>query len=262
MTPPAAAPRAAPVASLPMYQRAELADAHARYWALIRRGLTERGIESPVELSQQRDEFSTWLDPALVLSQTCGMPYRTRLHGSVTLIGTPNFEVEGCPPGYYRSMFIVRADDLRTKVEDFTSSTFAYNQDHSQSGFAAAYNHVTKLGFWFSDRLHAGQHLESARAVSDGRADIAALDAVTWRLIERHEHFASTLKVIGATEPTPGLPYISRAGVNARLVFDAVAQAIDDLRQPDRHALGIVGLVAIPSDQYHNVPNPPPDALI
>lgn len=245
------------IASLPMYQRPELAAAHARYWALIRSELRGAGIESPAQLSQDADEFTTWNDPTLVLSQTCGMPFRNSLHGRVTLIGTPDFALDGCDPGFGRSAFVVRHDDPRTSIEDFSKAIFAYNQNHSQSGYCSPYHHVAALGFWFERRVHSGQHLESARAVADGRADIASLDAVTWRLIERYEPFAPNLRVIDWTQPTPGLPYISRAGAAAETIFSAVEAALAELRDEDRAALGIRGLVRLPQEIYLAVENPP-----
>lgn len=247
------------IASLPMYARPELDAAHRRYWKLIRDGLASVGLESPLELSQQTEEFETWNDPTLVLSQTCGMPYRNSLYGKVTLIGAPDHGVEGCDPGWGRSAFVARRDDPRRSVEEFADSVFSYNQNHSQSGYSAPYQHVSELGFWFGQRYHSGQHLDSARAVVDRRADIASIDAVTWRFIERYEPLAHDLKVIGHTKPNPGLPYISSAQASRQLIFDAVADAIDRLSYSDRNELCIFGLVDIGADVYLNVPNPPAD---
>lgn len=246
------------IASLPMYHRRELEPAHNRYWALIRHELTAVGIDSPVTLSQNGDEQQTWTDPALVLSQTCGMPYRNSLHDVVTLIGTPDFAVDGCEPGYYRSAIVVRKEDRRRAFADFESAVFAYNQTQSQSGYAAPFHHAAAMGFWFEKFLHTGQHLASARAVADGVADIASLDAVSWRLMQRYEPFAGKLSSLDWTAPTPGLPYISASGADRRAMFDAVARAIASLTGGDRELLGIVGLVAIPSTTYTEIPNPPP----
>jgi hypothetical protein len=99
------------IASLMMYARPELDPALGRYWQLIRRALAERGIDAPPALSNDAEEFAVWEAPDLVLSQTCGMPYRLRLHGSVSLIGTPDFGIEGCDPGYYRSAVVVGPRD-------------------------------------------------------------------------------------------------------------------------------------------------------
>ncbi len=244
------------IASLMMYARSELTDAHDRYWQLIRRALAEHDIESPETLAQNADEFEVWKAPNLVLSQTCGMPYRLWLHDKVTLIGTPDFGVDGCPPGYYRSALVVRADDPRKRVEEFEKSVFAYNQSFSQSGYAAPYNHLASKGIWFENQLQTGGHVLSARAVADGKADIAALDAVSWRLMQRYEDFTTKLSVLDWTEPTPGLPYIAAKGVDKRAIFDAVSAAIAKLSPEDKTILGIRRLIDIPSQDYLDIPNP------
>lgn len=246
------------IANLMMYARPELTEAHDQYWRLIRSELAARGIDSPENLAQEADEFRVWTAPDLVLSQTCGMPYRLWLHDKVTLIGTPDFGLEGCPPGYYRSALVVRADDARIGVQDFAQSVFAYNQTFSQSGYAAPYNHLKPRGVWFENQVQSHGHLMSARAVAEGRADIAALDAVSWSLMQRYEDFARKLRVLDWTAPTPGLPYIAAAGADRQATFDAVAAAIAGLEDETRSALGLHGLVDIPSEAYLSIPNPDP----
>ena len=134
------------IASLMMYLRPETAEAHARYWALICEELAARGIAAPETLNNKAEESTVWNAPDLTLSQTCGMPYRLWLHDHVTLIGTPDFGVEGCPPGYYNSVFVVRANDPRETIADFRRARFAYNQSFSQSGYAAPYAHCMAQG--------------------------------------------------------------------------------------------------------------------
>lgn len=244
------------IANLMMYHRPELVGAHNRYWQLIRNGLRDAGIESPEELSQDADEFFVWKHPGLVLSQTCGMPYRMWLHDKVELVGTPDFGITGCPPGFYRSALIVRADDPRTSVSAFRNSSFAYNQTFSQSGYAAPFWHMKPLGFWFETRIHTEQHLESAKAVAEARADIASLDAVTWRNIERYEPFVTELRVLEWTTPTPGLPLITALGNDNIVIFEAVKQAIAELEEEDQARLGIRDIVQIPKENYLAIPNP------
>ncbi len=247
------------IASLMMYARPELEGPHQRYWSLIREALAQRGIGSPETLSNTAEEFSVWRSPDLVLSQTCGMPYRLWLHADVGLVGTPDYGLEGCPPGYYRSPIVVRADEDRAGLEDFQDARLAYNVTHSQSGFASIYNTVAPQGFWFDNRVETGGHHASAQAVAEGRADLAALDAVTWALIQRYDGFASQLRVLEWTAPTPGLPYITAATVDTGLVHDAMASAIDMLDNADRADLMLQGLVRIPKETYLAVPNPPPE---
>lgn len=244
------------IANLMMYQRPQLDQAHNRYWALIRKNLNDAGIDSDETMSQDAEEFFVWNNPDLVLSQTCGMPYRTWLHEKVELVGTPDFGINDCPAGYYRSALVVRADDPRTEVAAFKDATFAYNQTFSQSGYAAPYWHVKPLGFWFENRLHTEQHLKSAQAVAEGTADIASLDVVSWCLMETYEPFVADLRVLEWTSPTPGLPLITAKGNNADPIFDAVKSAIDALDQEDKVLLGLRGIVKIAKEEYLKIPNP------
>jgi ABC-type phosphate/phosphonate transport system substrate-binding protein len=245
------------IANLMMYERPQLADAHSRFWQLIRHRLANAGIDSPDTLSQEAEEFSVWLNPELVLSQTCGMPYRLGLHGNVNLVGTPDYGIEGCPAGYYCSPLVVRADDPRNDVRDFKHSVLAFNQSISQSGYTAIYWHARKHDFWFDDTLKTGQHQASAKAVAEGKADIASLDAITWRLIQRYESFAENLRVLEWSDPTPGLPLITALRHNSHDVFAAVSNAINDLDEADKTLLGIKGLIKIPASDYLAVANPP-----
>lgn len=244
------------IANLMMYQRPQLVQEHDCFWQLIRKHLSDAGMDSPKLLSQDAEEFYVWKHPNLVLSQTCGMPYRTWLHDKVQLVGTPDYGLANCPAGFYRSALIVRADDVRTELSAFTDGVFAYNQTFSQSGYAAAFWHLKPKGGWFENRLHTEQHLESARAVATGRADIASLDAVTWRNIETYEPFVSELRVLEWTKPTPGLPLITALGNDADLIFEAVKAAIVELDAQSRSRLGMTSVVRIPKEEYLKVRNP------
>jgi ABC-type phosphate/phosphonate transport system substrate-binding protein len=248
------------IASLMMYARPELRAAHTRFWTLIRARLALAGIDAPATLSQDMDEFEVWKHPQLVLSQTCGMPYRLWLHDLVKLVGTPDYGLAGCPPGYYRSAIVVRGDDRRDELDAFRDAVFAYNQTFSQSGYAAMWQHLKQHGFWFENSLHTEQHISSARAVCDGRADIAALDAVTWRLLQKYEDFSQELRVLDWTVPTPGLPLITGIGRNSNDVFDAFEAAISLLNADDRAMLGVQGIVKIPKEVYFQVGNPPTES--
>lgn len=250
------------IASLMMYQRPQLVEAHGHYWALIRKHLAEAGMDSPAEMSQDAEEFYVWKHPNLVLSQTCGMPYRMWLHDQVQLVGTPDFGLTDCTAGYYRSAIIVRADDPRTDLAAFKDGRFAYNQTFSQSGYAAPFWHLKPYGFWFENLMQTGQHVASARAVATGQADIAAIDAVTWRNIATYEPFAHDLRVLAWTTPTPGLPLITAMGRDADLIFNAVAVAIDELDAQNKALLGIKGIVKIPKEAYLEIRNPDEASLV
>ena len=250
------------IASLPMYDRPELRAETDRYWALIREELAARGIDAPEALRRGDAVLMPhWEDAGLILSQTCGFPYRARLHGRVELVGTPDFGNAGCPPGFYRSVLIAKADDPRGDFAAFDGARIAYNDGLSQSGWAAPINHAAATGIRLLPGVETGSHRASFLAVAEGRAELAAIDALTWSLISEFED-VSSVKVVGATEPTPALPYITAKGRNAVAIYAGVAAAIDRLSPQDRARLRLRGIVAIPAADYLAVPIPPaPDQI-
>jgi len=244
------------IASLGMYDRPETAAANDRLWRAMRAALSARGLPAPSQLNRTTPYMETWQSPDLLFSQTCGLPFRQFLSKHVRLIATPDYGHRACPPGYYRSAFIVRTRDPRVDLPAFCEARFACNEKISQSGWAAAQNHVAELGFRFENTLETGGHVASAAAVAEGHADIAAIDALSWDMIKRYEDFSLELRVLAWTTPTPGLPYITGAEQPVELLFAALSEAIDALDLQDRRTLRLQGLVRIPAADYLAVPNP------
>jgi ABC-type phosphate/phosphonate transport system substrate-binding protein len=118
---------------------------------------------------------------------------------------------------------------------------------------------MAALGLRFTHTRHTGAHRESARAVAAGRADIAAIDAVSWRLIEAHHpEISCRLRVMSHTDPTPGLPLITAKGRDPAPLARAAASAIAALGTAERAALGLAGLAHVPAAAYLAVATPPP----
>ncbi len=241
------------IASLPMYDRPEIAAANDTLWAGIRQALGY----GPQTLDRATPVWDVWQSPDLLMSQTCGFPYRTRLHGKVQLVGVPDYGLAHTPAGHYHSVFVVRHDDM-SELAHYAERTFALNDTLSQSGWIAPQLHARQLGFTFRKTMISGSHRESACAVASGRADIAAIDAVSWRLIQTHDGFANNLRVIGQTRPTPGLPLICARGRDATALFSAFCEAVDHLSPNHRKMLGLRGIVAISPDDYLSMPAPKP----
>ena len=245
------------IAALPMYDWAETAPANDALWCLIRDNLRQVGCDAPDHLTRSINPWAIWTDPRLVLAQTCGMPYRTHLHEKVTLVGTPDYGLTDTPFGHYYSVIVARTDEGR-EVADLACGVLAMNDPLSQSGWAAIHAHADALGLAFNRVDVTGAHRDSARAVAEGRADLAAIDAVTWRLIKGHlPEISGKLRVVDRTAPTPGLPLITALPRDAKPVAEAVETAIADLPEEAREAIGITGLARIPAKTYLAVGNPP-----
>lgn len=230
------------IAFLPMYAVRGAHHHAATLWGCLRDSLRKSGIEAPDQVSTIAPRIDGWLHPDLILGQTCGLPYITRLCDQTELIGTPDYEVEGCAPGFYHSTLVISAADKRQQLSEFFDGTFALNGKDSQSGYGAmmrAAAPFAKAGRFFGRALHTGSHDASMRLVATGRADIAAIDSVTWRMSRQFGSVTAALRSIGTTEPTPGLPFIAAKARWDRRLYDAVRAGVAGLPGVTRQAFGL-----------------------
>lgn len=237
------------IASLPMYQRPELEAPLERFWQAIQDNIKSEGLDAPNALTQSICGVQDWIHPHLVLSQTCGAPFRDHLAGRVQLVGTPDARLFGCDAGYYQSVFIAR--DLITWA-DAISGTWAANEAGSQSGYFAALQSAPSR---LPDPIWSGSHLASISMVASGKANWAAIDAVTWQIACQLEN-THGLTVWHRSVPTPALPYITALRFDAVLVSQGLRRAIKEVSQEDRDLLCVHDLIDIPEAQYLSIPKP------
>ncbi len=235
------------IAALPMYDWPELRSSMDDFWAVVRDGLRARGVAAPEGLSRDVGLMAGWTDPGLVLGQACGLPFVRELGGRVELVGAVDHALDGCPPGWYRSAVVVRADDPRETLAGFRGARLAVNGTDSQSGWGAILHHAAPLaadGRFFGEVLVSGAHAASVPMVAAGRADLAAIDAVSWRYAQGFLPEAWMLRVLMLTDPTPGLPYIAARGTDTRPHAAALAAA------GAVEALGLAGFVRLGAGAY------------
>lgn len=249
------------IASLPMYARASNRAAHDALWALIRDGLRPDGVSAPDQLDYDTDHMVGWARPDLVLGQICNLPYRALFKDKVTVIGAADYGLDGCPPGYYRSVFVVRNNCTATAPKDMAAQRFAFNEPLSQSGFGAPQLWAQAQGFQFQGVAKTGSHRGSIAAVAEGRADIAAIDAHTWWIEQAENPQTAELKVIGHTNATPGMSFITRKGQDPAPYFDAITAAVSALAPEHAVMLGLKAIIALPQTAY-DLPFPPKQAAI
>lgn len=230
------------IASLPMYERKGETLWHDDLWSEIRDRLRATGIDAPDRLTRSGDPWSDWQSNDLLLSQTCGLPYRASLHKHLTLVGAPalwvpdTFEPEDAtlassrptalPPGKYYSVIVARADDTRRDFLDFAGARLAYNDALSQSGWGLMHAHANKQGVTFGSGVLTGSHRASALAVVKGRADIAAIDVATWYGPLKNDRWTSYLKIVDRTALSPALPYVTAFPDLVAPLFDALKGAM------------------------------------
>jgi ABC-type phosphate/phosphonate transport system substrate-binding protein len=242
------------IAAFPMYDRPELAATWDHLWSLFR----EVYNDAPSQLTRDRDVWDIWQSPDLLLAQTCGFPYRSRLKDQVTLIAAPDHGIEEASAGHYRSVIVANKRFEGSELDSLQDATLAFNQPISQSGWAALWRHFEEQGVRIGPRRQSGAHRDSARMVAQGDADYATLDIISWKLMRRYDDFTSDLVVVDMTRPTPALPFISARYQDAGRIRNALQDAVQSLTFGQREELFLHGLVTLPQSSYEAVPNPPP----
>lgn len=237
-------------ASLPMYARPETEDAHNALWTLIRDGLRDRGIAAPDALDQDFHHVAGWGREDLVLGQICNLPYRALFRDRVTVIGSADYDLPEVEAGQYFSQWVIRADDPAQRLEDCGGYRLAYNDPLSQSGWGAAEANAERRGLRLTPHLSTGAHHASMQAVAEGAADLASIDAVTWRMAKRWVPVTDKLRVIGRTDSSPGMTFITRPGQDPTPYFAAIAAAIAELDDAHKATLGLRAIVSLPASAY------------
>jgi ABC-type phosphate/phosphonate transport system substrate-binding protein len=249
------------VAALPMYDFPEIFAANDALWRRIAAALRARGLEGPAELARGRELNEVWRDPGLLFGQTCGYPLMTALREAVVLVATPEYGFPGCDGPDHRSLIVRSAADSRRELAAFRGSVAAINAQDSNSGmnlFRAVIARVAGGRPFFSKVVVTGSHAASLESVAAGRADLAAIDCVTFGLIARlRPTLAAGVAVIAESPPSPGLPFVMSACLPASTVAvlrDALFEALAD---PDlaeaRATLGIRGATVLTVADYRRV---------
>ncbi|WP_455273977.1 phosphate/phosphite/phosphonate ABC transporter substrate-binding protein [Rhizobium herbae] len=223
------------LASLAMYASPPpLAEATAKLWDFLSEALMRAGLdEVPATLDGAVDYHQAWTQPDLLLAQTCGFPYVKHLRGKVKLVATPVYGHPGCGGPSMRSFIVVAKDSDAQSLEDLRGTRAAINQSDSNSGsnlFRAAIAPLSRHGRFFSSVIETGGHRNSIAAIAAGRADVAAIDCVTYGNVLRFDPGSlAGVRILTQTVSGPGLPFITRADASdAEIVLlrQALKQAI------------------------------------
>jgi ABC-type phosphate/phosphonate transport system substrate-binding protein len=250
------------IASLPMYDVPELRRHTDALWAAIARALDARGVRGvPAELCRDRPLPSVWLDPELLLSQTCGYPLVRELAGRVQVVATPHYRVPLCQGSWYRSRVVVPRDSRAAALADLAGSVAAVNEPNSHSGMNALRAMVAPLAGgkpFFRRVLWTGAHRASLELVARGEADVACIDCVSFALFEAAlPELVGRVRAIDVTAACPGLPIITAASTSADEI-DAMRAALAEVAaDPDlagaRDALLLDGFELLDTDVYRRV---------
>ncbi len=274
--PAAKAPSAGAVAAYTMYGFDWLRDDVRAFWGALAGRLKDAGLAGvPARLSWKHSEEQQWKAPGLMLGQTCGFPLMKGLTGPVRLVATPSYQVPFVEGAMYRSLIIVGKDSEVSSLSHLMGKVAAVNKPSSHSGYNAfrrlvadyarqnmsdAFDAPDRAGGprYFAKVALTGSHLGSLQAVAAGKADVAAIDAVSFHLISRHmPELTGRVRILTTTLPAPGLPFItaaSRTDAELRTLRTALGDTIGDqkLRRVMEN-LGFNGFQVLGRDAYGRV---------
>lgn len=258
-----------PIASLGMYDHPAQYAANDQLWAEIARRLRARGIAAPATLDRTRPVEAIWRDPALLFGQACGYPLVSDPALRLRVIGVPVYAAPDCANGMHVSYLVARADDAMTTLADYRGRRAAFNASHSNSGynlFRAAVAPLAERGRFFATVIETGSHRASLAAVRADRADLAAIDAVSYAAVERFEPAAvAGLRIVARTAPSPTLPFVTARETSIEIVAAlriALAEVIADpaLAEP-RRALFLSDVIPGGSERYASIRSLEIDAI-
>ena len=251
------------IASIAMYRDPpEVAAATRALWGLLRERLRASGVaDAPEALDETIAHDAAWLDPRLLLAQTCSYPYAAQLRGRVRVVANPVYDHPGCEGAFSNSVVIVSRDTSATEVADLRGQTAVINDWRSNSGMNLLRHviapHATG-GRFFGQVIVSGSHVASIAAVAKGDADAAAIDCVTYGNMARFDpERLGAVRVLAETVRTPSLPYITRLSSSDEelaALREALRGLTSDAAAKDVcNTLGLRGFEVLPESTFDAV---------
>lgn len=133
---------------------------------------------------------------------------------ALKVIARPVFNTLDCPPGYYYSHIVTTSNNLSATPD------IVVNSPSSFSGCTALLGWLRKTGREYNRYQISGSHTGSVECLHAGNAEVAAIDAYSWRLMKR-----DGLRVIDRGEIAPAPPFVSN--VECGIDYSALTKAID-----------------------------------
>ena len=236
------------IASLAMYPFDELRPHWNLLWAGVRARLP---FEAPTLDWQLSPDEAVRRDD-LLLGQTCGWPLVADLAGKVRLIGTFDCDVEDAVDGTYCSLLVSNRNVPVADILRRPGLRVVANSADSLSGWISLWSVANAHGVKLDAVEFTGAHALSVVALREGRADLAAIDSVTWTHLDH-----TGLSVVGQGPRIPCLPLVTAGSSTDAVVAElrrALAAAVSDPEiTASLAALRIRGFLERELDAYEGV---------
>ena len=222
--------------------------------------LLDAGSKQAIELRFDSDQ-ALLRDPGLFLGHTCGYPLMKQLKDQVIPFCVPVFDVPGTDGKMYSSRFIVAADSSIEALDECRGKVAAMNAADSNSGMNVLRYAIARFNPsapFFSRVVQTGSHLHSLEKVADGTTDVAAIDCVSYQLIQDHwPELVDKVRSIGFSVKTCGLPLVlPRPGIgnaDLELLVEKMNQALADTPETIRNRLHLHGFEPVTLEDYQPI---------
>ena len=256
-----------PIVASGMYVATDqLKDAWSALFQSLQRKLDFPGSQ---RLSIRHDcSEAIYTDPNFFLGQTCGYPYVTRWKHSHDLLAVPVFDFDGCKGTQYSSWFITHRENSASKIEDFRHKTVTLNGHDSNSGMNVLRYEISKLNCpesFFDEVIISGGHATSIKLIEEKKADLAAIDSVSYaHLLQAGLFDPNKIRIIGQSEMTTGLPFITPKNFgfrrapdqpvfNAHKLIEQLNESLETLTHQQQRILGLDSFESVCADDYCKV---------
>jgi ABC-type phosphate/phosphonate transport system substrate-binding protein len=220
------------LASLPWYDLREVHDAHDALWDRLARRLRDARLpDVPSQLERNLDYVTQWHSGRLLLGQACGYDVATWQSETLQIVATPRFGFDGCEGHQYRSFVVVHRDDAAQTLDELRGRRCAINGETSHSGMNALQRLLgdRSRDEFFARVVVSGAHEHSARMVSGGEADVAAIDCITYGLLAKHRPTAvADLRILCETDRAPAPPFVTAASTSREEV-ETLREILDEV---------------------------------
>ncbi len=239
------------IASLPWYDLPVRQPQLDAFWSVLRNELHRLSapllpdrLPLPETLNRHTPLVEQWAHPALLLSQCCGPDLFTPQAQELVPIARPVFaDLDGTPGQYFSHIVTARGR------EHGGSGRFVINSASSRSGGAALFEWAAASGIDCDQVLISGAHASSLDYLRHGWADLAAIDAHSWPLLDTRG-----ITIIGRSTEAPTPPFVMhrRNPIGAALIRTALDYAIEQAGA----SIQIAALMNINSQTYQPMTAP------
>jgi ABC-type phosphate/phosphonate transport system substrate-binding protein len=176
----------------------------------------------------------------LTLSQCCGLDLFRPHTKNVVPFAAPVMTALDVSPGKYFSYIVARPS------ANLRAPHVVVNDRYSHSGHTAIKDWLEIHNTTNYTISESGSHEQSLISLRDGRADVAAIDALSYLHLDTAE-----LEILGTSEPAPAPPFIM--GKESNIPANEMTDALNKAFERYGHRIGIGGVQHVSISHYRKM---------